>query len=60
MKNYTQSPLPFQGQKRRLLTPFKDYLNGVVFLIKNLVSLRLFFLHLVLPIMNSWNIYNTL
>ena len=53
MKNYTQSPLPFQGQKRRFLTPFKDYLNGVVFLIKNLVSLRLFFLHLVSPIMDS-------
>ena len=28
MKNYTQSPLPFQGQKRRFLTPFKEALNG--------------------------------
>lgn len=27
MKNYTQSPLPFQGQKRRFLTPFKEALN---------------------------------
>lgn len=28
MKNYTQAPLPFQGQKRRFLTPFKEALNG--------------------------------
>jgi site-specific DNA-adenine methylase len=28
MKNYTQSPLPFQGQKRRFLTQFKEALNG--------------------------------
>lgn len=28
MKNYTQAPLPFQGQKRRFLKPFKEALNG--------------------------------
>lgn len=28
MKNYTQAPLPFQGQKRRFLKPFKSALNG--------------------------------
>lgn len=27
MKNYTQAPLPFQGQKRRFLKPFKEALN---------------------------------
>lgn len=26
--NYVQSPLPFQGQKRRFLKPFKEALNG--------------------------------
>ena len=28
MKKYTQAPLPFQGQKRRFLTPFKEALNS--------------------------------
>lgn len=28
MKNYTQAPLPFQGQKRRFLREFKEALNG--------------------------------
>lgn len=28
MKNYTQAPLPFQGQKRRFLKHFKEALNG--------------------------------
>ena len=27
MKNYVQAPLPFQGQKRRFLTPFKEALK---------------------------------
>lgn len=27
MKQYTQAPLPFQGQKRRFLRPFKDALS---------------------------------
>lgn len=27
MKNYHQSPLPFQGQKRRFLKQFKQGLN---------------------------------
>ena len=27
MKNYTQAPLPFQGQKRRFLKPFKEALK---------------------------------
>lgn len=27
-KNYTQAPLPFQGQKRRFLSEFKAALNG--------------------------------
>jgi site-specific DNA-adenine methylase len=28
MKNFNQSPLPFQGQKRRFQTSFKEALNG--------------------------------
>lgn len=28
MKNYVQAPLPFQGQKRRFLKPFKECLNN--------------------------------
>lgn len=28
MKNYNQSPLPFQGQKRRFVNQFKSVLNG--------------------------------
>lgn len=28
MKNYTQAPLPFQGQKRRFLKDFKVALNS--------------------------------
>lgn len=28
MKNYIQAPLPFQGQKRRFLKPFKQCLNN--------------------------------
>lgn len=28
MKNFNQSPLPFQGQKRRFQTPFKEALKG--------------------------------
>lgn len=28
MKNYIQAPLPFQGQKRRFLKPFKEALNN--------------------------------
>lgn len=28
MKNYTQAPLPFQGQKRKFLKEFKEALNG--------------------------------
>lgn len=28
MRKYTQAPLPFQGQKRRFLKPFKEALNG--------------------------------
>lgn len=28
MKNYNQAPLPFQGQKRRFLKPFKECLNN--------------------------------
>ncbi|MTK53309.1 DNA adenine methylase [Paludibacter sp.] len=28
MMNYVQAPLPFQGQKRRFITPFKEALNG--------------------------------
>jgi len=28
ISNYVQAPLPFQGQKRRFITPFKEALNG--------------------------------
>src|SRR5690606_30756386 len=28
MRNYSQSPLPFQGQKRRFIKPFKQALNS--------------------------------
>ena len=28
MKNFNQSPLPFQGQKRRFQTSFKEALKG--------------------------------
>lgn len=28
IQNYNQAPLPFQGQKRRFITPFKEALNG--------------------------------